>query len=449
MASTYLTRTPSSTGNQRTFTFSFWVKRGGLSSQQHIYCQSYGSEDYQFRMEFTSSDEFRLYNSKGASDAINLKTNRKFRDTSSWYAITIAIDTTQGTEANRAKIYVNGVQETSFATATYPTQNLEMDANAGVAQLIGVQYKGNYDRYFDGSLSHFHFIEATQYQASDFGETDSTSGIWKPKTAPSVTYGTNGYFLKMENSGAMGTDSSGNSNTFTVSGNLTQNVDTPSNNFATLNSLINNNNGTFSNGNLTLATTTSSRDNAPATIGVSQGKWYAEAKVIAQSANRFVWGISPDPSELARADTFAGNQTDSVAYLSDGDVHKSDSVQYSGSTYTAGDIVGIALDLDNNKVYFHKNGTYQNSGVPTSGSTGTGAVSITSASSVATGYYFITMGDTSGAHNVTGSVNFGQGYFGTTAVASANADGNGIGKMEYAVPSGYYTLNTKNIKEFG
>ena len=205
MASTYLSFTPSSTGNQRTFTFSFWVKRSKLGlggTGQHIYCQSYGSEDYQFRIEFTSNDEFRLYNSKGASDAINLKTNRRFRDTSSWYAITIAIDTTQGTEANRAKIYVNGVQETSFATAIYPTQNLEMDANAGVAQLIGVQYKGSYALYFDGLLAQFIFVDGTAYAASTFGSTNTVSGEWKPNANPTVSYGSNGYKLTFEDTSA-------------------------------------------------------------------------------------------------------------------------------------------------------------------------------------------------------------------------------------------------------
>jgi hypothetical protein len=448
MASTYLSRTQANGTSSQKFTISCWVKRGGLSATQAIWGSGSATNDG-CDLAMTGTDELTFESWDGSNNP-KIITTRKFRDSSAWYHIVLAVDTTQATDTNRVKIYVNGVQETAFGTSNYPSQNynLAVSTTNDVMKFgVGGQYATS---YWNGLITHAHFIDGLQYQASDFGESDSVSGIWKPKTAPSVTYGTNGVFLKFENSGAMGTDSSGNTNTFAVGGGtLTQNVDTPSNNFATLNSLINNNNGTFSNGNLTLATTTSTRDNAPATIGVSQGKWYAEAKVIAQSANRFVWGISPDPSELARADTFAGIQTDSVAYLSDGDVHKSDSVQYSGSTYTAGDIVGIALDLDNNKVYFHKNGTYQNSGVPTSGSTGTGAVSLTSASSVSTGYYFITMGDTSGVHNVTGSVNFGQGYFGTTAVASANADDGGLGIMEYDVPANYRVLCTKNIKDYG
>ena len=450
MASTYLTRTPSSTGNQRTFTFSFWVKRGGLSSQQHIYCQSYGSEDYQFRMEFTSSDEFRLYNSKGASDAINLKTNRKFRDTSSWYAITIAIDTTQGTEANRAKIYVNGVQETSFATATYPTQNLEMDANAGVAQLIGVQYKGNYDRYFDGSLSHFHFIEATQYQASDFGETDSTSGIWKPKTAPSVTYGTNGYFLKMENSGAMGTDSSGNSNTFTVSGNLTQNVDTPSNNFATWNPLDNYYPAmTLSYGNTRALTVTNKYTYTPTTLGMTSGKYYAEIKCVAKSSSQIemIAGIT-STSSASTTDELGHFANDYGYYSNTGEYRNNNTLSSYGNSWTQDDIIGIAVDLDNNKLYFSKNGTWQNSGNPESGATGTGAISITDPTSTPKGAYFFAVTNWSASSNATFDANFGQGYFGTTQVASAGTSPSGGGIFEFDCPNGYQALCTKGINSF-
>ena len=135
------------------------------------------------------------------------------------------------------------------------------------------------------------------------------------------------------------------------------------------------------------------------------------------------------------------NGTTGISYVQTGDKDVAGSRTSYGNSYTTGDIIGVAMDLDNHKLYFSKNGTYQNSGVPTSGATGTGAISIVSGHSYLASFaHYNTMVD---------SINFGQGYFGTTAVASANADGNGVGKMEYAVPSGYYTLNTKNIKEFG
>ena len=447
MASTYLTRTPSSTGNQRTFTFSFWVKRGGLSSQQHIYCQSYGSEDYQFRMEFTSSDEFRLYNSKGASDAINLKTNRKFRDTSSWYAITIAIDTTQSTAANRAKIYVNGVQETSFATATYPTQNLEMDANAGVAQLIGVQYKGSYALYFDGSMSHFHFADGTAYPASTFGSTDATTGEWKINTSPSITMGNNGFTILKD--GNTITDQSTNSNDFSLSsGTLTKTEDCPSNVFPTINPL------TYSttkwniiNGNLKTNGLASGESAAwrsvYGTLGASSGKYYFEMKVTktASDPNNFRVGIV-DAEQMKYAGDNASfiNESRGYGYQgTNGNVVNGGANTSYGNSYTANDIIGCAFDLDNHKIYFSKNGTWQNSGDPTSGATGTG-----SALNLATGYTYLP----AVSHYYDDDrieFNFGNGYFGTTAVASAGTNASGIGIFEYDVPTGYTALSTKGL----
>ena len=294
-------------------------------------------------------------------------------------------------------------------------------------------------------MSYAMFTDGSAYDASSFGSTDATTGEWKITTGPSLTYGNNGFFILKDGNSV--TDQSGNSNNFTVSdGTLTQTEDNPSNNFATLNNLIKNN-ASFDYGNLKLTTTVGTKDNAASTIGVSQGKWYAEAKLIAQSAARFVLGVSPDPQDLEINNNFVGYQTDSVAYASDGEVYKNTSSQYTGSTYTTNDIVGIALDLDNNNVYFHKNGTYQNSGDPTSGATGTGAVSLTSPSSLTTGFYFIAMGDTSNVHNITGEINFGNGYFGTTAISSEGTNASGYGKFEYDVPTGYTALCTKGLNE--
>ena len=448
MANTYLTRTPSSTGNQRTFTFSFWVKRGGLSSQQHIYCQSYGSEDYQFRMEFTSSDEFRLYNSKGASDAINLKTNRKFRDTSSWYAITIAIDTTQGTEANRAKIYVNGVQETSFATATYPTQNLEMDANAGVAQLIGVQYKGSYALYFDGSMSHFHFADGTAYPASTFGSTDATTGEWKINTSPSITMGNNGFTILKD--GNTITDQSSNSNDFTLGGGtLTNTEDCPSNVFATWNPLDNYYPAmTLSYGNTRALTVTNKYTYTPTTLGMTSGKYYAEIKCVAKSSSQIemITGIT-STSSASTTDELGHFANDYGYYSNTGEYRNNNTLSSYGNSWTQDDIIGIAVDLDNNKLYFSKNGTWQNSGDPTSGATGTGAISITDPTSTPKGAYFFAVTNWSASSNATFDANFGNGYFGSTAISSEGTNASGIGKFEYDVPAGYTALSTKGLNQ--
>jgi hypothetical protein len=440
MASTYLSRTPGSAGNRKTNTTSLWLKRSTLGTSYFNAWYEYGAGKDHINISF-QDDQLTVENYTGISLDWKLSSNQVFRDVSAWYHIVIAIDTTQSTSTDRVKMYVNGNQITSFSTSSYPTLNFDTAISQAQTTRLGVSVGG---AYYDGSMSHVHFIDGTAYDASTFGETDATTGIWKPKTAPSVTYGSQGYFLKFESSGSMGTDSSPNGNNFTVNGTLTQTVDTPSNVFATLNPLIPNN-GTFSNGNLKLATTVSTRDNAPATIGVSQGKWYAEAKLISESAARFLLGVSPNPSELSQNNDWTGNQTDSCSYVSEGSVYKNGIVEYSPSTYTVGDIVGIALDLDNNYVYFHKNGTWQNSGNPESGATGTGGISLTSASSLSSGFYFVTIGDTSTVHNATGEINFGNGYFGTTAVSSATSDESGLGIFEYSVPSGYYCLCTKNI----
>ena len=280
-----------------------------------------------------------------------------------------------------------------------------------------------------------------------FGETDSTSGIWKPKTAPTVTYGNNGFFLKFENAGSLGTDSSGNGNNFTVNGTPTQSPDTPSNNFCVINPLDTYyfENSDFSNGNLTVSGNNSSFTFCTSTLGVSAGKWYMEAKLSAAASGGSRIGVVGRTSTAINEGL--GDRQDEIAHQTNGDLKVNGTTTSSwGSTWTVGDIIGIALDLDNNKIYFSKNGTYQASGNP---STAANGVTITAADSTTDGVYRFGFGDNNSTGTCTFQYNFGSGFFGTTAVASANADGNGIGAFEYAVPTGYYAVCTKNIKEFG
>ena len=209
MASTFLSTTLGTPTSSRIWTFSTWLKRSGLSSTQHIFSIDSGSNRDAF--SFDSDDGLRLYFNGSATGYADLSTNRVLRDTSAFYHLVIAVDTTQATAANRVKLYINGTQYTWDETTVYGDQNYDTFNASGNTFRIGRDRTAA--NYFDGILTHTHFIDGTQYAASTFGETDSTSGIWKPKTAPSVTYGNNGFFLKFENSGAMGTDSSGNSNT--------------------------------------------------------------------------------------------------------------------------------------------------------------------------------------------------------------------------------------------
>jgi hypothetical protein len=248
MASTYLSRTASG-GSRTTWTISTWVKRGSLGSglSSNIFDGIAGNTQNESQLLFLE-DSIELYDYSSASRTGTLLTNAKYRDTSAWYHIVAVWDTTNATAGDRMRLYVNGVEETSFATDTQPSLNQNSSLGNGTyTQQVGL-YGSNSSYYFNGSMSHFHFIDGTAYDASAFGETDATTGIWKPKTAPSVTYGTNGFFLKFENSGSMGTDSSGNGNNFTVNGTLTQTVDTPSNVFATLNPLDNYYSFNFGNG---------------------------------------------------------------------------------------------------------------------------------------------------------------------------------------------------------
>ena len=436
MASTYLSRTPASVGNRKTWTLSTWVKRSGLGARQYITRQISGSNYLDF--QFESNDTIQIFSYNG-SVLLQLDTNRVFRDTSAWYHLLIECDTTQAISSDRCKFYVNGIQETSFSTATYPSQNTDLQFNNTNPYLIGTATS---TLYFNGSMAHYHFIDGTAYDASTFGETDATTGIWKPKTAPSVTYGTNGFFLKFENSGSLGTDSSGNGNNFTVGGGTpTQTVDTPSNVFSTWNFLVptgggfTSNGSTFENGNTKFITNNSASNYGTtySTLGMSKGKYYMEV-LYTSSSNQALIGIVGGVS-TSTANVIGGN-TQSYGLYIDGRYNYNNSLTSYGTSWTSGDYIGVFLDLDNNKLYFSKNGTIMNSGV---------GISINSASSTELGVYRFAVSEWNSSGNGTFSANFGNGYFGTTAVSSANSDVNGLGIFEYNPSSGTFDGSSKNF----
>jgi len=449
-SSDYLNRTPASASNRRTFTISFWVKRGVLGTNASIFAQG-SADNNQTRCRFIDSDSSLFFDDEaGGTSQARLITNRLFRDVSAWYHILIAVDTTQSTSSDRIKLYVNGVQETSFATSNYPSQNHEMFINTANAFYIGREVGFN---YLDGYLAEFVFIDGQQLDPTSFGEFDEDSGIWKPIDVSGLTFGNNGFYLPFENSAALGQDDSGNGNNFTVN-NLTsidQTTDTPTNNFATFNPLSKNDAGTvtFSNGNLTTAHTgTDSRYTSYSTLAVTQGKWYAEFKYDASSGGSDMMvgiGDLPEVENLNRQGNRLGQAGNTVGYYS-GDGFKyvgpSDTASAYGNTYTVGDIIGVALDLDNGYVYFSKNGVWQNSGDPESGASGTGGISFI------TGNPFIIASShvTTSSRTTTYSGNYGNPPF---SISSGNSDGNGYGNFEYSVPSGYYALNTKNLAEYG
>ena len=446
MASAYLEKTYTNNGNRRTMTFSFWMKVSKLDTNMYpmsIYDSSSGN---QADIRHSSANQLRMYaTGTDATARVHLVTNRVFRDINAWYHIVWQVDTTQATESNRVKLYVNGVQETSFGTETYPPQNTDLRWNGnnsadqgGVTQVGAIGGNGDWD----GQLAHFHFIDGTAYPASTFGETDSTTGIWKPKTSPSVTYGTNGFFLKFDNSANMGLDSSGAGNNFTTTGTIIQNKDTPTNVFATLNPLQTGS-ASVSNAPLTNTNNTFTSNEGSSvypyyfsTLGVSSGKYYAEFKFV-----NAVSGTAGIGSGVA--DQYSGNNAYDYSYYYDGRLYNNGSGESTGySAISNNDILGCALDLDNNKLYFHINGSYQASGNP---ATGAGGKSITAAASNGTGFYQFEVGDSGSTSPTTIQANFGNGYFGTTAVSSAQNPDDGIGIFEYDVPAGYRALCTKSI----
>ena len=436
-SSDYLSRTPGVAGDTKKFTISFWVKRSALGTDQdifHVYPGSGERSQILFRTDDTLQIELEAANTN------KLITTRLFRDVSAWYHIVVVYDSDNGTAGNRVILYVNGVRETSFSTETYPSSGVTSGINTTTQHEISSYNASGY--YFDGYLSEFNFIDGQALDPTSFGEFDEDSGIWKP-IAYTGSYGTNGFFLEFQDSGALGTDSSGEGNDFTVN-NLTsidQTTDTPTNNFATLNGLAIGIDATLSEGNLKMASgTATSRSGTASSIGFSQGKWFAEFKILV-SANGIVGIAGTTQNRTATDDddigNYPGRTQQGYGYLEAGSVYN-DSVAVTGSfdTFTTNDIIGVAVDVDNDLLYFYKNGAIQNSG------TGIDISGITPQS----GNWFFAVGDGSGATAATVDCNFGNAPY---TITTGNADANGYGNFEYAVPSGYYALNTKNLAEYG
>ena len=314
------------------------------------------------------------------------------------------------------------------------SSNFGFNNNSSVLQIGRRRITASNDNFFDGCISNIYWIDGQALTPSSFGETDATTGIWKPKSY-SGSYGTNGFFLKFENSASLGTDSSGNGNNFTVNGTPTQTLDTPSNVFATGN-ILEKEPPAYSNGNLTHGNGAVWR-NAPSTLAVSSGKWYAEFKI--GGVNSIV-GIASTTDMANNTILLMGQTANSIGYDSSGTRGINNSFVAYGSSFTTNDIISIAMDLNNNALYFAKNGTWQNSGVPTSGASKTGAINIATSD-----FYVLGMAQ----NDNTSNSNYGNGIFGTTAISSPYSDGAGLGKFQYQPPAGYYALCTKNINVYG
>ena len=425
--------------SRRTWTYSLWVKRGNLGNVQASML-SWGDEDY-FDVRFqdgTPDDGIMLYISDG--DSKNISTNRLFRDPSAWYHIVINSDTTDGTAGDRTRIYVNGVEETSFANEAQPDQNYDYRGLvSGDPIVVGNRYTGSH--YFDGYIAEAHFIDGQQLAPSSFGETDEDSGIWKPKKYTG-TYGTNGFFLEFKQTGTdadasgIGADTSGNDNHMTVT-NLAatdQTTDTPTNNFCTLNS-VDNDGVVLSEGNLTFDSSSGNNEGVRGTMGVQNGKWYYECTITGSAgmaAGNLGYSRPEVPVTSGPASVLGlfanGSSTFGLYNNSSGktSLDASDGIDQN-------DVIGVALDLDNDTIAYYRESSIMGS-----------AQSINA--SILGDFLLPVMLDDGGANDVAGHFNFGNP---TVALDSGNADENGYGNFEHAPPSGYYALCTKNLAEYG
>jgi len=445
-------------------TFSFWVKRGQLTTAQMIYTNEVADDNNRGQILFEDNDTFMIRDTVSGSNTTLYATSQLFRDTSAWYHMVVALDSTQA-GGNRIRVYKNGtiIPDAQFGTSTEPNQNSNFNVLTGGQtnkNHIGKVHGGS--NYFDGYLAEFVYCDGQVLDATSFGEFDEDTGIWKPIDVSGLTFGNNGFYLDFENASSLGADVSGNSNNFTVN-NLTsidQSIDTCTNNFATMNNLLLSVASlNFTEGNLTNNGNSSSTWRTMySTIGASSGKWYFEVRINKTNTsdpNNFIVGIQ-DAEQMFQASNTAEISSTSRGYGYRGNGgNKVNNTTGSGSSYgnsfALGDILGIAVDTVNNKLYFSKNGTWQNSGDPTSGSTGTGAVSIADLGTTAStnsGNYFLSWSDESNSNGATLSWNFGQGYFGTTQVASAGTAPSEGGIFEYDCPSGYQSLCTKGLNSF-
>ena len=403
--SAYLSKTWSGAGDKQKFTFSFWVKRGNITSRQILL-----SFRQDVPLEFEADDTIRVY----LFGTTALNTNRVFRDPSAWYHIVLSVDSTQAVASERVRLYINGQRETSFSTESYPSLNASANIYTSTLEnYIGRILAGS--NYFDGYMAEIHFLDGISYGPEFFGETNS-SGIWIPKEY-NGSYGTNGYKIDGRDASDLGDDESGNGNDFTANGLAShdQVLDSPTNNFCVI-SRINMGSATgvtLQNGNLDGATS-GTAGNMPASISLDSGKWYWEVNNHANgSGNNFGVGETPDGS------------FDQFTRGSNGNTVNTNAKTTTGSS---GQIIGFKLDFDAGTLTHTTNGTSYSS---------TGSLTADMAYAPHS-----RLGASSGRV----VFNFGQdSTFGGLETAGGNSDDNGVGNFYYSVPSGFLAICTKNL----
>ena len=425
----YLNRTPASAGTRTTWTWSAWIKRATISDFQYsVFGAGTVNTNYdEFRL--TTADKFRFFIVSGGSVVLDLLTTQVFRDPSAWYHFVVAYDSTQATASNRCKLYVNGVQITALDTATYPAQNTNSTINNNVQHTIGLSVPAGFE--YNGYQTEINFIDGQALTPSSFGEYNADTGVWQPKRYAG-SYGTNGFYLNFSDNSnttaaTLGADYSGNGNNwtpnnFSVSAGAGNDslVDVPTNwgvdtgvggtvrgNYSTINPL-NANGSTLSNGNLDVTTSTIvGGGRFSGTFAMRSGKWYWEVTPTAVGSQLIV-GIASSSETVA---TEPGFTALSYSYFStNGQKYNSSIGSSYGSTYTTGDVIGVALDMDAGTIVFYKNGVSQ----------GTAFSSLS-------GEFVPAFSPSSSTAGTTVNVNFGQRPF------------------AYTAPSGFKALNTQNL----
>ena len=443
-----LSRTPSSAGNRRTFTISFWFKRGVLGSFQELvsaYDNSTQDNSTWFGVAIRSDDTFTV---NGWNNNWRI-TNRVFRDTTNWLHAVGAVDSTQSTANDRRKIYINGVQETSFSSTVNEDQNHDYGWNNTIEHRIGsVNYSTN-NYYLDGYLAEVNNVDGTALTPTSFGKTKN--GVWIPNGPSGLTYGTNGFRLTFADSSSIGDDISGNTNDFAVANLAATDVvlDSPTNNFATaLGSIAESDDyqgydaPTSSEGNLKITASGSAWNNGGSSFGMTSGKWYAECIVNSWQASNYVRiGLRAKPARTYDEYFVLGNGTGQL-----------DGTTRNGRlpSFTTGDVIQFALDLENQAFYLGKNNTWGNSATATEIANGTTTNAFASGSEVPINdnhaYFFYAQPHTS---TTTITWNFGQdSSFAGAKTAQGNSDsGDSTTDFYYTPPNGFLACNNANLPE--
>ena len=433
----YLHKTPGSSGNRRTFTLSGWIKRTevnrGSGGGDYIFHAGDGDYNQSDRTIFKFNHDDTIY--WGGGSAYEIKTNRVFRDTSAWYHIVMIVDTTSGTAGDRLKLYVNGVRETSFSASSNPSQNFDYAFMKDDKQVIGYNHTDS-SNPMSAYIAEVLWLDGTAASITDLGEFDADTGIWIPKDVSGLSVGTNGCYLDFKDASNLGNDASGGTD-FTLN-NITsadQATDTPTNNFCTWNPLWTfTNMATIGNGGTSsIGGGGSVWRGAKGSMGVSKGKWYWEQKA---SGSDTIVGWQTDNC-ISASGSNSHNVLDTISFYEAGnflwikDSTSGRNADSASGTHANGQIVGCALNLDSDPqtVTFYRNGS-----------------AIISDRNI-DGLANKTLFPQTSHYNQTSDANFG-GYTNFT-ISSAASDENGYGTFEYAPPSGYYALCTKNLAEFG